>query len=237
MSMSFDKAVYRHPARAQLVAHAESLVDGGVPVSAAVAAHAAECPRCAAELAAIRRSLEITASATAQDPDRGLAGAILREARSVRHALPPETHRRGPVALCWALFRGLAYTSLTAALAVAVYSVALRETSAQTAGARTGRAAALAAAPAAPPIRTEDLRRKASNLARMAASLTRAAAAPKSPRERERLRALEGVSRDLDAALTALERNPGCPRATELVRNQLGRQEQSLRDVFIERTL
>lgn len=236
MSMSFDKAVYRHPARAQLVAHAESLVDGGVPVSAAVAAHLAECPRCASELAAIRRSLEITASATAQDPNRDLAGAILREARSVRHALPPDTRRRGPASLCRALFRGLAYTTLTAALAVAVYSAALRETSAQSAAARTGRAAALAAAPAAAPIRAEDLRRKASDLARMAASLTRAAA-PKSPQERERLRALAGVSRDLDAALAALERNPGCPRATELVRNQLGRQEQSLRDVFIERTL
>ena len=61
--------------------------------------------------------------------------------------------------------------------------------------------------------------------------------APKSPRERESLRALQGVSRDLDAALAALDRNPGCPRAVELVRNQIGRQEQSLRDVFIERTL
>ncbi|HPA41152.1 MAG TPA: hypothetical protein PKV69_03990 [Candidatus Hydrogenedentes bacterium] len=234
MNMSFDKAVYRHPARAQLVAHAESLVDGGVPVSAAVAAHVAECPRCAAELAAIRTSLEITASATAQDPNRDLAGAILREARSVRHARPADTRRRGPAALARALVLGVACASLTAALAVAVCTVALRGASA--ASARTGRVPALAAAPSVP-VRAEDLRRKASDLARMAASLTRAAAAPKSPQERERLRALEGAGRDLDAALAALDRNPGCPRAMELVRNQLGRQEQRLRDVFIERTL
>ena len=48
---------------------------------------------------------------------------------------------------------------------------------------------------------------------------------------------VEGVSQDLRAALAALERNPGCARADEMLRTHLDRQVNGLRDLFVERTL
>ena len=82
MGMNLEQTVLRHPARQELVAFAESLVDRSSRVSAFLAAHVNSCPRCTAEVRAIRASLEFTASASAPEP----SGAFFR--------FPPEISRR-----------------------------------------------------------------------------------------------------------------------------------------------
>lgn len=238
MSISLDSTILRHPTRHQLVAHAESLVDRGSPVSAAMAAHLSACPRCAAEVRAIRASLEFTASVPVSEPPSGLARQILEGAREARRVSEPAPRRAPARSLLAGALRGAVFTALTAATAALVFTSALGEPSggqdSPPAGNLPKRAALAVEERPAPP---ENIRDRAREIGRLSASVARLSAEPRTPREWERRRTLEGVSQDMNAALAALERNPGCPRANELVRTHLDRQAESLRDLFIERTL
>lgn len=238
MSITLDTTILRHPTRHQLVTHAESLVDRRSPVSAAMAAHLSACPRCAAEVRAIRASLEFAASVPASEPSSGLARQILEGAREARRAAEPAGRPAPARSLLAGAFRGAVFTVLTAATAALVFSSALGEPSGGPDFTPTGslpkRAALAAEERPAPP---ENIQDRAREIGRLSASVARLSAEPRTLREWERRRTLEGVNQDINAALAALERNPGCPRANELVRTHLDRQAESLRDLFIERTL
>jgi len=54
-----------------------------------------------------------------------------------------------------------------------------------------------------------------------------------SPIKQEQRRAVELYSRDMHAALLALERNPGCVRASQIVHNSLERQIEGLRSLYL----
>ena len=123
MGMNLEQTVLRHPPRQELVAFAESLVDRSSSVSAFLAAHVSSCPRCTAEVRAIRASLEFTASAAAPEPSGDLARQILAGAREAR-LQTPETGRRHP-SLAGVLFRAAVYVTATAALAVLTFGMAV----------------------------------------------------------------------------------------------------------------
>ena len=55
--------------------------------------------------------------------------------------------------------------------------------------------------------------------------------------EQEYRRAAEVLEGDIAAALAALERNPGCARAVNMVNANLQRQADTLRTLYIERSL
>ena len=236
MGMNLEQTVLRHPPRQELVAFAESLVDRSSPVSAFLAAHVSSCPRCTAEVRAIRASLEIAASASASapEPSGDLARQILAGAREAR-LQTPESARKKP-SFAGSLFRAALYATATAALAVLTFGMAVNTGD-------TGAPSHPALRPAPQVAQTpgmvspESILRKAGAIKRLAAAVSRTDSPPRTLREWERRRAVEGVSQDLSAAMAAHERNPGCVRADEMVRTHLDRQVDGLRDLFVERTL
>jgi len=235
MGINLEQTVLRHPPRQELVAFAESLVDRSAPISAFLAAHVNSCPRCTAEVKAIRASLEFTASACAPEPSGDLARQILAGAREARLQTPESTGRKRP-SLAGAMFRGTLYVAATAVLAILTFGMAINA-----GNGNVSRQPALRPAPqtaqAAITASPETMRRKAGAIERLAAAVSRAEAPPRTLREWERRRAVEDVSQDLNAAMAALKRNPGCARADEMVRTHLDRQVNGLRDLFVERTL
>ena len=235
MGMNLEQTVLRHPPRQELVAYAESLVDRSTAVSAFLAAHINSCPRCTAEVHAIRASLEFTASAPEPEPSGDLARQILAGAREARlRTAEPRRHRHP--SLAGSLFRAAVYTTVTAALAVLTFGMAAGT-------GNTGSPARPALSPAPQVAQTADtaspesFRRKTGAIERLSAAVARTDSGPRTLREWERRRTVEGVSQDLRAALAALERNPGCARADEMLRTHLDRQVNGLRDLFVERTL
>ncbi len=59
---------------------------------------------------------------------------------------------------------------------------------------------------------------------------------PDTPQEAEYRRALEIFNHDLNAALSALQRNPGNIRANQVMVMSLEQQLEGLRDLYLDRT-
>jgi len=234
MGMNLEQTVLRHPPRQELVAFAESLVDRSSSVSAFLAAHVNSCPRCTAEVRAIRASLEFASSAPEPEPSGDLARQILAGAREVR-LLAPEPQRKAP-SMAVPLFRAVVYLTATAALAVLTFGMAVNTGDNSASSSSTLRHTPQAAQSPVP-VSPESMLRKVGAIKWLSAAVSRGDSPPRTLREWERRRAVEGVSQDLNAAKAALERNPGCARAAEMERTHLDRQVNGLRDLFVERTL
>jgi hypothetical protein len=228
--MAINHTIRRHPFRHELVAFAETLVDRNAPVSASMAAHVAACPACAAEVKSIRRSLEFAASAPRLEPSTDLTSQILLQAHKERGGA--QEHRRASVG--WAVCRGVVYTGLLAAVAVTVFNTALQDSTPMPRAETT-----LAAQPAVEDeVPSEEaLQKAAAEVRTLAAAIRFADSKPQSAREREHRRAVSAMDADIAAARTALERNPGCARATRIVNANLQRQAKALRTLYVERTL
>lgn len=218
--------------RRQLVVYAESLVDPGVPVSAQIGAHVAQCHQCAEEVRAIRASLEFTAAAPGLEPSRDLTGEILRNARRERSAV--QQQRRG-VTRTGALLRGAAFFGAITAAAAMVFSLFLREAIPAQPQRMAPASTIASAAPALPS--PETLQKTAAEVRALAAALRDAPDRAPSPLELRQRRAVQAMDADIAAALTALERNPGCVRASHIVNANLQRQAQALRNLYVERNL
>lgn len=220
----------RHPAKPLLLAYAESLVDERSQVSAAVAGHVARCPVCAREVQAMRDSLGFAADAPCIEPSETLTAGILFQAQSTRHAL--KTHRRRSATLT--LIQGLACAAGIVLVATVYFSAAL-EAGNEGAVAAPVTSAAKQVAEMVPSIET--LREAAAEIQTLSAAISAPSGAPRTLWEREHLHAVRVLNADIAAALAALERNPGCTRATNLVNANIQRQAETLRTLYIERSL
>lgn len=234
MAISIEDKLRLHPMRRQLVAYAESLVDPGTPVSAQIGAHVAQCRQCAEEVRAIRASLEFTAAAPGLEPSRNLTGEILRSARRERNAAKQQRQETSRIG---AFLRGFTFLGATAAVAVLVFGFFLRE-AIPAQPARIAPAPATATASAAPAMPSaESLQKTAAEVRALAAAMREVPDRAPSPLELRQRRAVQAMDADIAAALTALERNPGCVRASHIVNANLQRQAQTLRNLYVERKL
>jgi anti-sigma factor RsiW len=226
--MALDHGIRRHPTRYQLVAFAESMLDRRSPVSAAMASHISSCPSCAAEVQAIRMCLEFTASAPVLEPSSGLTGQILRSARQERRVQSPARCR---LASLTTALRGAVYAAGLAAVAVMVFGAALNG----------GSPGASAAAPlpqmAGNHPTPEALQKTAQEVQALAAAVRSDSGEAQTPLERSRRLAVSVMDADIAAAMLALQRNPGCTRATHIVNANLQRQAETLRNLYVERKL
>jgi len=220
----------KHPSRHQLFAYAENLVDEGRTLDAAIAGHIARCERCSAEVTEIRRSLDLVAQAPPLERGNEAVSQILMAAKRERGVGRKSVY----VAT---LMRGVGYAAAMLVVAGLAFSLALGDPSAPaTAEAKTD--AASAADPAPTVARSpESLREKAEEVATLAAAVRSTNAEPLSVRERERLRTVSQLDNDIAAAKAALQRNPGCVRATHIVHANLERQAEELRSLYVERAL
>ena len=229
--MRLTRHRWRHPSQQMLYAYAENQVDGGAPVSAAMAAHITACPRCSKEVNAIRAGLEFAASAPPLEPSRELAPRILLAAAKQR-AYRSRSRRRRSTA--WLAFRALAYTASMAVVAIIIFSVALS-------GAAPAGSAAATVAVEKPASRdltvAKSIEKTTAEIETLAAAVRFSSNKSQTPHERRYLRRVNAIDEDINAALSALKRNPGCVRASHIVHANLERQAKTLRTLYAERTL
>ena len=214
------------------MAHAEALVDRSAPLNAALAKHLAQCPACHDEVRATRRSLEFAASAPALDAAHGLTAQILMNAGKERRRELRRNQKRSAVV---GAFRALAYAAAITLVAGVVFNAALSETtppdSVNAAKAPERHATESLPSP-------EQMQRTFAHVKALSAAVRFTPAKNiQSPRDLERRRAVRAMDADIAAAMGALERNPGCLRATHIVNANLQRQAETLRTLYVERTL
>jgi len=218
----------RHPNKQELLAYAESCVDGHA-VSALVGGHVAACSSCAAEVTAMRSSLEYVAEATDLEPSSEFTAGLLLAAKQERATVQAARVRRST----WALTRGAAYAATLLLVAALSFGFAL-DTGATPAQARLTPQPVHLAEPVSNP---ETVRRMAAEIQTLAAALGASSATPRSPWELERRRAASTQSADIAAARAALARNPGCVRASRLMDANLERLPRTLKALYVERSL
>ncbi|MCX5772103.1 MAG: hypothetical protein NTZ09_17770, partial [Candidatus Hydrogenedentes bacterium] len=93
------------------------------------------------------------------------------------------------------------------------------------------------AGPADTGISPEVLRQAAAEVRTLVAALSFQPKTPPSPWEIEYRRAAQALGADIEAARAALERNPGCARASQMIGSHLQRQAQTLKALYVERNL
>ena len=94
-----------------------------------------------------------------------------------------------------------------------------------------------AAAPAKEPaVNAGSLLQRVTAIKALAGSLSLQEESSDSPWETGYRRALEMLDHDLNAALSALQRNPGSARANQVMLMSLERQLEGLRDLYLDRT-
>jgi hypothetical protein len=226
--MHFDQNSFGHPARNQLVAYVESLVDHQATVSAAVAAHVAECPACKGEVNRIKASLRLVDLSGLPEPSKALTREIVLRAKA-------ELGKRGrapknDTGVLAAQF--LLCAAAACILAVYSFTTALNDASALSRTPTPG-APTLVADSVPDPV---SLSERAAAIKALSASVSLLREVSDSPREQEYRRALELLDHDVNAALGALQRNPGSTRANQVMLMSLERQLQSLRGLYLDRT-
>ncbi len=230
--MHLEPTVLTHPTRRQLVAFAESLVDRSASVSALMASHVANCPGCAREVKRIRASLELAALSPTPEPSRELTPRIIAQARKARRGQQAALRTSsggiallkyaacvsGVIMLAWFSFSAALDGSPAPAPFVSVYA------------ATTDVVEAPAPTPGA-------LQQQTAVVRALSTAVSHQREALLSPVDNGRRRMIEALDNDLSAALAALERNPGCVRANQVVHMSLERQLEGLRSLYLDRTL
>ncbi|NIA13006.1 MAG: hypothetical protein GWP08_02915 [Nitrospiraceae bacterium] len=218
----------RHPSKRELLAYAESCVDGHA-LSASIGGHIAACSSCAAEAAAMRLSLEYVAEATDLEPSSEFTANLLLAAKQERAAVQAARMRHS----AWSLARGAAYAASLLLVAALSFGFAL-DTGAKPVETRLAPRPVQLAESASNP---ETALKAAAEIQTLAMALGVSSATPRSPWELERRRAASAQSADIAAARAALARNPGCVRASRLMDANLERLPKTLKALYVERSL
>lgn len=218
-----------------LFAHAASLVDNKTAISAAVAAQLSADPVLAAEVKAMQTTLAVVRAAETLEPSPDFEARLLMESRNVRHAMLEESKSRSGV---WMVARGAACAAGLVIVGSVVFATFLQDDSATVSASVVDRSefvpAALAENDAPSP---EAIRKAASDVEMLAAAVRDKSGEAGSPQEQEQLRAVNAMDADIDAAMDALERNPGCARASHVVHSNLQEQAETLRALYVNRSL
>jgi hypothetical protein len=224
----------RHPTKRELLTFAENLVDRRSPVSAPLAAHINGCATCAAEVRAMRASLEFAAQAPSLEPSRDLTNQILMNARQIRQAPAQVVQPRGHVVLSVA--KALACAAVLAIVALVSFAMALQE--------EPQDRIAVTVSPEAPALHPqgpspEALRKATAEIETLSAAVRKDTdhEKPATVIERQTRRAVDVMDSDIAAARSALERNPGCSRASHIYNTNVPRQAATLRSLYVEQTL
>ncbi len=227
--MYIEPTAIGHPTQRQLVQFAESLVDRHAAVSALLATHVSNCPACAREVKRIRASFELAALARSPEPSRELTQRIIKRARQERvrrtqqpDASPSRWPRWFQIAVCLLAVTALAYVSFSTALSNATDD---------------GPPPSLNAAVPESPFTVNGLKQQTENVQALASAVSLPHELSSSPAAARHRRALESLNEDMSAALAALERNPGSPRANQVMETSVARQLEGLRNLYLDRTL
>lgn len=216
-----------HPNKHDLMVYAEGLADRRGILSAKVGGHVSACRQCTAEVQRMRASFEVLRRSGELEPSNDFTSRVLIAARQERTAI--EARRLRP--RIRPLLKGLAYAAGVLIVAAVCFKVALN------AGSHVPSAYANGAMRVAEAILSPDAIRKASAEVQALASAVQTPASKRfSPIELERRRAVQSLNMDIEAARAALQRNPGCLRASRVMDANIQRQAQTLRALYLEST-
>lgn len=221
----------RHPGKHELMTYAESLAGKGGALSVKTGGHVAGCKACQAEVDGMRGSLEFIHSAPDLEPTADFTKQLLLAAQNERKLLRQRRGRQAVISIA----KGLSYAAGILVVGAVCFGAALT-------GGSNGDMTVHAAvrpdqAAADGGISPEVLRQAAAEVQTLVAALSFQPKTPPSPWEIEYRRAAQALGADIEAARAALERNPGCARATQLIGSHLQRQAQTLKALYAERSL
>jgi len=219
----------RHPSKRVLLDYAENLVDNQAAISAKLAAHITSCPQCQAEVSAIQSSFELIRKASELEPSKEFMAEIMLAAQQTRHRLE---QRRAKHSMALSLAKGMACAAGVVVMSVICFSIALNE---RTPGESIPSAAPQVASETS--FSPEAMRNAMTQIQTLASAVSTPSKQPASAWEIEHRRMVHALSADIEAARAALERNPGCLRASQMVSTNLQRQVETLRALYVERSL
>lgn len=213
------------------MAYAENLVDGRNPISVQMGGHISNCPACAAEVEAMRFSCTLMRSAPALEPSSDFAAQLLLAARNERRIVEAHRLRNSVVSAA----KGIGYAAGFVIVCAVCFGLAINRGTAADAVQASVAAASQAIAEAAPS--PEAIRRATAEVQTLTAAVCSSTREPANLWEREHRRAVSALGADIEAAKQALERNPGCARARRIMDTTLQRQAQTLKTLYVERSL
>ncbi len=225
-----------HPRKRDLLRHAESVTDGGMPISMEAQRHITKCPKCRAEVDAMQNTLRFVAQTPELEPSEALTAQILNAARGEQHAFEK---RRRSIKAAARLVQGLACATGVVVVAAISFQAAIAGEEPEAANMRSTQSghATQRIVPEAEHSSPEAIRRVSSEYQELAAVLDSPANERQSLEEWKHRREALALNSDLAEALAALQRNPGCIRANQLATASLQRQVDALKSLYVERTL
>ncbi len=225
----------KHPSHMDLFEYAEMLADKASAIPVHLAGHVARCSKCAKQVEAIRLSLTCMGSIPALEPSAESARQILAAAREERRKIAEKPRRLAAVLHTgWRIVESLACAAVILVMAGVSFRSVLNDPKGLSS--RSGRISpplTLAQTVALP----SDVVKKASFEIGELANVLQETPRSQSPVEQRHRRFALAVRDDLAAATLALERNPGCERAQNMMTLNLARQADVLKRIYIERTL
>jgi len=220
-----------HPSKKELMAHAENIVFSWAELAPKTVKHVAACPRCREEVEAMRHSLEFMGDAPAMEVSGDFRARLLLAARNEvqqRERSAPKRRRALTVvrtlafAACLMLIAGVAVQSDVAWDSSEGSSL----TSDSQGDVRTANFFSIEG------LKIPSAVEKLLEPAVMATRRTKTSAWEN--QQRQKVRTLDD---DISEAIAALELNPACERASELVNRTRERKDRYLVALFVERSL
>lgn len=222
-------SINRRVSREEIFDHAEALVDGR-PISAELASRIGVAASYREELQAAKETLALCEAIADIEPAAGDAEAILQLAAFERARL---ARRRERFSTLRAMGSGLGYAAGLALVAAAYFAIASGE------DARTGEAAlqpSVLSRLAIVDSSTPDLQRVSAEIESLAEAVGRRTATPLTAEEREYRRTVQLLESELNAALSAFQRNPGSPRAQAVIQANMQRTRDTLHHIYREQS-
>ena len=218
----------RHPSAAQLLQYAESQVDKNATLCVNTASHVASCEPCRTETEAIRVSLACLGDSPPLEPSAESSAQILGGAMAERRRLASLSF---PWRVLRGASRGLAYATALAVAAIAVNSALSRD---RLPGNRSG--IPLESQDAAV-FSLEQFRKATPEEILLSEAVMSPQRQPRDAWEEAQRRAVVAMGADIAEALEALKFNPACVRAQKLVTSSRERLKETLKTLYVERSL
>jgi hypothetical protein len=216
----------RHPVKHELLSYAECHV-GGRPIPADLGGHVARCQSCSAEVKGMVATLRVASKAAGLEPSRDFTNRVLMAAKQER-IVTRRNRSRMRSALAVAKMAGYAATLLF--VSAVWFSVASSDAAP---GAVTPRVDAVPQVAQATPS-PEEMRIAAAQAETFAAAALGAMdGRPSSLWELQQRREAAALNADLMEVLSALEKNPGLARASNLMTTTLQRQANNWKALYL----
>ncbi|MFP4172371.1 MAG: hypothetical protein ACLFV4_05605 [Candidatus Hydrogenedentota bacterium] len=235
MSICETRLMRRHPARTQLYAYAEALCQSRRPaIEPAVARHVKTCVVCHREVSAMLRTLKTVEAAQPLEPGRAFTAQLMQRARQERQ----EREKRAALFRAWSAWgKGLAYAACLLVFA-GVWFGGASGPAAKSGGSQPQQGTPSLMLGSNSP---QELNRAAERVDSLSRAVTRVEERmPRGggPGWEAKYRSAVGIlDADLEEALAAMQRNPGYARTNELVHANLERQVQTLKSLYLGRSL